>query len=65
MKGGCPAGIAFHTEGENFAMPGYDLLANCLTPILTVTISGIGIARGIVSDSTFKELLEFPDPLLR
>jgi hypothetical protein len=29
---------------------------------LTVTISGIGIARGIVSDSTFKGLLEFPDP---
>jgi hypothetical protein len=38
------------------------LLANCLTLILTVTISGIGIARGIVSVRTFKKLLEFPDP---
>jgi len=62
MKGGYPLGLLFILKEKTLLCLVMILLANCLTPILTVTISGIGIARGIVSDSTFKGLLEFPDP---
>jgi len=62
MKGDCPLALLFILK-KKFLLPlVMILLANCLTLILTVTISGIGIARGIVSDSTFKKLLEFPNP---
>ena len=61
MKGSCPLALLFILKEKTLLCLVMILLANCLTPILTVTISGIGIARGIVSDSTFKGLLEFPD----
>jgi hypothetical protein len=62
MKGGCPRTLLFILKKKFLLSLATTLLANCLTPILTVTISGIGIAGGIVSDSTFKKLLEFPNP---
>ncbi len=61
MKGDCPLALLFILKKKTLRLV-MILLANCLTLILTVTISGIGIARGIVSDSTFKGLLKFPDP---
>ncbi len=62
MKGDCPLALLFILK-KKFLLPlVMILLVNCLTLILTVTISGIGIAGGIASDSTFKKLLEFPDP---
>ncbi len=62
MKGGYPLVLLFILKEKTLLSLVMSLLANCLTPILTVTTSDTGIARGIVSDSTFKELLEFPDP---
>ena len=61
MKGDCPLALLFILKKKTLLCLVMILLANCLTPILTVTISGIGIARGIVSDSIFKGVLESPD----
>jgi hypothetical protein len=62
MKGGCPLALLFILKRKFLLSLATTLLVNCLTPILTVTISGIGIAGGIVNNSAFKGLLEFPDP---
>ena len=62
MKGGCPLALLFILKKKFLLSLVMILLVNCLTPILTVTINGIGIAGGIVSVRTFKKLLEFPDP---
>jgi hypothetical protein len=61
MKGGYPLVLLFILKEKTLLCLVMILLANCLTPILTVTISGIGIGLGIGSDITFKELLELPD----
>ena len=61
MKGGYPLVLLFILKEKTLLSLAMILLANCLTLILTVTISAIEIA-GMVSDTTFKGLLEFPDP---
>jgi len=54
MKDGCPLVLLFILKEKFFLFLVMMLLMNCLTPILTVTISGIGIALGIVDGKNFE-----------
>src|SRR4028118_1511412 len=62
MKGDYPLVLLFILKEKTLLCLIMILLANCLTPILTVTTSNTGIARGIVSDSTLRSCLNFHTP---
>ena len=54
MKGGYPLVLLFILKEKTLLCLVMILLANCLTPILTVTISGIEIALGIAIGKNFE-----------
>jgi hypothetical protein len=54
MKGGCPLALLFILKEKTLLCLVMTLLVNYLTPILTITISGIGIAGGIADGKNFE-----------